>query len=160
MKSILSVAIATLISFLVCDKLAIASRGTAWTLHCRTIDSASGIYAMKTDPSEVDGSGPARYTLSQDGKELWTREFRFTLFDAWLTDSGTLLGTSYTHGEEGMARDEGSPGFLVVAMIDSHGTVLWTLGDTTYFLEGGYEQDWKFLCWGDSVLSYIGHAKE
>jgi len=33
-------------------------------------------------------------------------------------------------------------------------------GDTTYFLGGGCEPDWKFLCWGDSVLSCIGHAKE
>jgi len=28
------------------------------------------------------------------------------------------------------------------------------------FLGGGCEQDWKFFCWGDSVLSCIGHAKE
>ena len=35
-----------------------------------------------------------------------------------------------------------------------------TLGDTTYFLGGSCEQDWKFLCLGDSVLSCIGHAKE
>ena len=124
MKSILSIAIATLVSFLVCNSLAIASRGLARTLHCRTIDSASGIYTMKIDPSELDGSGPARYTLSQNGTELWTRDFPFTLFEAWLTDSGTLLGTAYTHGEEGMGLDEGSPGFLVVAMIDSQGTVL------------------------------------
>ena len=26
-----------------------------------------------------------------------------------------------------------------------------TLRDTTYFLGGGCEQDWKFLCWGDSA---------
>jgi len=32
--------------------------------------------------------------------------------------------------------------------------------DTTYFWGGGCGQDWKFLCWGDSVLSCIGHAKE
>ena len=25
---------------------------------------------------------------------------------------------------------------------------------------GGCEKDWKFLCWSDSVLSCIGHAKE
>ena len=35
-----------------------------------------------------------------------------------------------------------------------------TIGDTTYFWGGGCEQDWKFLYWGDSVLSCIGHAKE
>ena len=39
-------------------------------------------------------------------------------------------------------------------------TVDKTLRDTTYFWGGGSEQDWKFLCWGDSVLSCIGHAKE
>ena len=34
------------------------------------------------------------------------------------------------------------------------------LRDTTYFWGSGCEQDWKFLCWGDSALSWIGHAKE
>jgi len=32
--------------------------------------------------------------------------------------------------------------------------------DTAYSLGGSCEPDWKFLCWGDSVLSCIGHAKE
>ena len=35
-----------------------------------------------------------------------------------------------------------------------------TFRHTTYFLGGGCEQDWKFLCSDDSVLSCIGHAKE
>jgi len=35
-----------------------------------------------------------------------------------------------------------------------------TFRDTTYSWWGGCEQDWKFLWWGDSVLSCIGHAKE
>jgi len=31
---------------------------------------------------------------------------------------------------------------------------------TPLIFGGSCEQEWKFLCWGDSVLSCIGHAKE
>jgi len=34
------------------------------------------------------------------------------------------------------------------------------LRDTTSFWGGGCDKDWKFLCWGDSVISWICHAKE
>ena len=37
---------------------------------------------------------------------------------------------------------------------------LGLLGTPLIFGWGGCGQDWKFLCWGDSVLSCIGHAKE
>ncbi len=37
---------------------------------------------------------------------------------------------------------------------------LGTLRDTTYFFEGGCEQGWKFLFWGDIEISWFGHAKE
>ena len=76
MKSILFIAIAILVSFLVCDNLAIADGGLARIVHCRSIDSASGIFAMKIDPSELDGSGPARYTLSKIIRSYGLASFR------------------------------------------------------------------------------------
>ena len=44
--------------------------------------------------------------------------------------------------------------------VGASGSAIRTLRDNLIFWGAGYEQDWEFLCSGDSVLSCIGHAKE
>lgn len=67
-------------------------------LNPKTYTSPSGQYELFVDPSVMDGSGPANYRLSRDGKEVWAGKRPFSLWEARVTDSGAVAGYAYEGG--------------------------------------------------------------
>ena len=94
-------------------------------LQVHTYLSPSAKWAVKIDPSERYGCGPATYSATQDGKTQWSKELPFTLCDAQVTDSGLIVGYAYSHGYEGFDKNNRAtePGTLSIAIIDSNGDV-------------------------------------
>ena len=91
-------------------------------IHPREIVSESGEYSLKLDPSDLHGRDHGTYSLSQNNRLLWTKEFDFTLLDLAVTNSGSIVGYGYTYGIEGFGKEVGSgEGDFVVAIIDSAG---------------------------------------
>ena len=70
-------------------------------LHPTSHMSASGEYALFVDPSHILGRGPADYRLTRNGETIWTNRFPFSLWNAAVSDSGTVAGCAYSHGWEG-----------------------------------------------------------
>ncbi len=68
--------------------------------------SASGTYEFFVEPSEKDGNGPAKYRLVCNGKDVWADERPFTLWQAAVTDTGTVVGYSYEGGVTGGFKGE------------------------------------------------------
>lgn len=65
--------------------------------------SPSGEYALHVNPGDRSGAGPGNYRLTRRGKEVWSGRRDFTLWDARVTDDGTVAGYSYGAGYEGWA---------------------------------------------------------
>lgn len=72
----------------------------------------------------MDGSGPATYRLTRDGVEVWSGDRPFSLWEAEVTDSGTVVGYAY----EGGVTSPGHHGIgyrgLSVIILDREGRTL------------------------------------
>src|SRR4051794_30062796 len=70
-------------------------------LDPKTYVSPSGRFALHVDPSDVRGRGRAAYRLTEDGREVWSGEKPFSLWDARVTDRGVAGGYAYSEGFQG-----------------------------------------------------------
>ena len=85
----------------------------------RHITPPSGQYALTVDPSDLHGRGEAAYRVQENGKERWSATLPFTLWDAGITDDGTVAGYAYTHGQSAIWH----PGEFVVVILDCDGKI-------------------------------------
>lgn len=92
------------------------------TLHIETYSSPSQEWKLEVDPTHREGSGPGRYRMTREGKEVWAAELPVTLQHAELTDTGITVGFGYSHGEPGFGNN--GPGTLNTLLIDPRGGVL------------------------------------
>ena len=81
--------------------------------------SPSGRYSLQINPSVPHGAGPATYTFADDGRNIWSGERDFTLWDARVSDDGIVAGYAYLNGLGGW-RGEGD---LRVPHIERDGKV-------------------------------------
>jgi hypothetical protein len=90
-----------------------------------TLTSPSGEYSLFADPSDRYGRGPATYTLSRSGSELWTVRLPFTLWSAQVTNKGETVGFGYQCGYHGMCYVDGvrTEDKFIVAIIAPDGTL-------------------------------------
>src|SRR5258708_5725642 len=70
-------------------------------LQPKTYRSPAGQYALTVDPSDLYGCGEGAYRFSDGGKESWSLTLPFTLWDASVTNRGTIAGYAYTHSAGG-----------------------------------------------------------
>ena len=100
-------------------------RGGRCTLDPKTYRSPSGTCELHVNPSTIYGQGKGAYRMTRNGTEVWARELAFTLWDAALTDDGTVAGYAYSGGLENYALDgtDGSreEGKLFVVILDPQG---------------------------------------
>ncbi len=86
--------------------------------------SPSGRYSLYVNPSDLHGRGKASYRLTLDGKEVWSAEKPYTLWDAGVTDLGLAAGYAYSHGpqRDWKAGAGAGVGDFRVVIIDPRGT--------------------------------------
>jgi hypothetical protein len=118
--------IASLLSVIVC--CTIQSEGTAQeapppTLNPKKYASPSGRYLLFVNPSDLFGRGQAAYGLTREGREVWSAEKPYTLWDACVGDDGLVTGYAYSHGWRGFSEAgiEGGMGDFRVVIIDPGG---------------------------------------
>ncbi len=58
--------------------------------------SPDGHWELSVDPTARDGSGPARYRCTHDGKDAWAGERPWSFWDSLVTDDGFVAGYSYS----------------------------------------------------------------
>lgn len=83
-------------------------------LNPRTYRAPAARYALTVDPGDRYGRGEAAYRLTEGTTECWSATLPFTLWEAAVTDDGTVAGYAYT----GRAN-----GDFVVAILDAKGTI-------------------------------------
>lgn len=86
---------------------ACASEGPPPVLNPMWYSSPSGEYRLHVDPSSLHGEGEGTYRLMRGDMEVWSGSHPFTLWDAGVTDDGTVAGYAYTLGERGFPRRSG-----------------------------------------------------
>lgn len=103
-----------------------ASEGPAPVLNPMTYVSASGVYSLSVDPTDLYGRGPADYRFTKDGKTVWANRLPYTLWNATVIDSGQVAGYAYTHGWRGFSEGDldTGPGEFIVAMFSAEGKTL------------------------------------
>jgi hypothetical protein len=82
-------------------------------LDRRSYSSNSGRFALLVDPTDIYGAGAASYALTEKGEEVWRRQQPFTLWDARVTDDGTVVGYAYSTG---LGARKGNGNLHVVAL--------------------------------------------
>jgi len=70
-------------------------------LNPKTYTSPSGEFVLHVNPSDREGKGAATYRLTRKGVVAWSGVRPFTLWDAGVTDDGTVAGYAYTYGFQG-----------------------------------------------------------
>jgi hypothetical protein len=107
-------------------------------LNPKTYLSPSGQFALLVDPSDIYGRFGASYRLTRQGREVWSGERPFTLWEAAVTDDGVVGGCAYSLGWSGNTdgHDGVRHGNLHVILIDAQGTL--RLDQVTKREHGGY----------------------
>jgi hypothetical protein len=107
-------------------------------LNPKTYLSPSGQYALLVDPSDMYGRFGASYRLTRQGREVWSGQRPFTLWEAAVTDAGVVGGCAYSLGWSGNTdgHDGERHGNLHVILIDAQGTL--RLDQVTKREHGGY----------------------
>ena len=92
-------------------------------LNPRSYGSPSGQYALLVDPGDRYGQFGASYRLTKQGREVWSGQRPFTLWEAVVTDDGVVGGYSYSLGWSGYAegRSKAGHGDFHVILIDAEG---------------------------------------
>jgi hypothetical protein len=92
-------------------------------LNPNTYASPCGKYSLFVNPSDMFGRGKADYKMSLDGREVWSGEKPYTLWDAKVTDDGCVLGYSYSFGKRGLSEAgwKAGPGDFQVVILDPLG---------------------------------------
>ena len=98
--------IASLLSVLLVYSIpapAFASELPPPTLNPKRYVSPSGKYVLFVNPSDLYGRGKATYGLTLGGREVWSAEHPYTLWDARVADDGVVAGYGYSHGWRGFS---------------------------------------------------------
>ena len=92
-------------------------------LNPKTYASASKKCELFVNPSDLHGRGKGSYRLMLDGKELWSGEKSYTLWEARVADDGVVTGYAYSHGFEGFSEAgyQAGMGDFRVVILDSGG---------------------------------------
>jgi len=87
--------------------------------------SASGEFRLHVDPSTREGRGSAGYRLEHDGREVWSAELPFTLWEGVVADDGVAAGYAYSHGFDGHSgvRGDLSHGVFRIVILDAGGAL-------------------------------------
>lgn len=95
------------------------------TLNPKTYTSPNGEFALRVEPTNPEGAGPARYEVKRKGKPVWHGEESFTLWDAAITDTGVVAGYGYQHGLNGRPSNDrlSNESYLYSVIIDERGFV-------------------------------------
>lgn len=80
---------------------------TAAKLDPKFYSSPSGTFRLHVDPSTMYGQGEGDHRLLKGEQELWAKKLPFTLWDAAVTDDGTVAGYAYSLGYENTSRGRG-----------------------------------------------------
>lgn len=80
---------------------ACASGPTPSTRDPAKYSSPAKEYLLEVNPSDRYGRGSAHYRLTRRGKEKWSKQLPFTLWNAQLTDEGIAVGYGYSQGPLG-----------------------------------------------------------
>ena len=113
----------SLLLFCLIPAPAFASELPPPTLNPKRYVSPSGKYVLFVNPSDLYGRGKATYGLTLEGREAWSAEHPYTLWDARVADDGVVAGYGYSHGWRGFSEGgikDGWGDFRVV-IIDSTG---------------------------------------
>ena len=89
-------------------------------LDPRTYSSPDGRFVLTVDPTDRYGAGAAKYACKENGKQRWAKMLPWTLWEAGITDDGTVGGYAYTQGASRIGVDKGG---FVVAVIDPDGEI-------------------------------------
>src|SRR4051794_32349762 len=102
---------------------AAASEGPPPTLNPKNHASPSGKYSLFVNPSDLHGRGKASYRLTLDGREVWSAEKPYTLWEACVADDGLVAGYAYSHGWRGFSEAgyEAGMGDFRVVILDPRG---------------------------------------
>jgi hypothetical protein len=82
---------------------AAASEGPPPTLNRKSYASPNSKYSLFINPSDLYGRGKASYKLTRDGREIWSAEKPYTLWEAGVCDDGLVTGYAYSHGWRGFS---------------------------------------------------------
>ncbi|MCW3052058.1 MAG: hypothetical protein JWN14_1228, partial [Chthonomonadales bacterium] len=82
-----------------------AQEGPMPILDPQTVMSASGEFTLHIDPSDPYGIGSASYRLKRKDRVVWEGMRPFTLWEAAVTNEGTVGGYAYSYGPTGSKRD-------------------------------------------------------
>lgn len=101
----------------------IAQRIGRDTLDPKTYTSPSGEFKLRVDPSTIYGQGEGSYRMTRGDAEVWTKKLPFTLWDAGVTDDGTVAGYAYSLGAENRPPERGDSveGKLHQVILDPRG---------------------------------------
>ncbi len=80
-----------------------ASEGTPPILNPMSYASPSGRFSLFVDPSDLYGRGKASYRLTLSGREVWSAEKPYTLWEACVAADGVVGGYAYSHGWRGFS---------------------------------------------------------
>jgi hypothetical protein len=99
------------------------SEGPPPTLSPKTYLSPSSKYSLLVNPSDLYGRGSATYKLTREGREIWSGEKPYTLWDACVGDDGLAAGYAYSQGWRGFseAGHKAGMGDFRVVIIDARG---------------------------------------
>jgi hypothetical protein len=100
-----------------------AEEGPPPTLNPRRYASPSGRYSLFANPGDLQGRGKAAYALSLAGREVWSAEKPYTLWEACVTDDGLVAGYAYSQGWRGVSEggDQAGMGDFRVVILDPRG---------------------------------------
>lgn len=86
-------------------------------LNPKTYFSHSGDFSLYVNPSDKHGKAGATYRLNRNNEIVWEGKRSYTLWEAGVTDDGTIGGYAYSSGPSGW-RDNGA---FEVVILDPHG---------------------------------------
>ncbi|MEZ0325184.1 MAG: hypothetical protein ACAH95_04710 [Fimbriimonas sp.] len=85
-------------------------------LNPKTYASESGATTLWVNPNSARELGPAAYVLKKGGKEVWSKQLPFTLFDAGVSEAGIVGGYGYSASKT-------REGTLDIVMLNEDGSV-------------------------------------
>lgn len=90
-------------------------------MNPKTYVSPSKEYTLSVNPGDREGIGAATYRLSRKSRTVWEGKRPFTLWQAGVTDDGTVAGYAYSFGLEGGGAGPNAYGDFEIVILDSTG---------------------------------------
>lgn len=81
-----------------------------------TYASESSEFSFSVNPTDRYGRGGADYVMTKIGEKVWASSLPFTLLGVHVTNSGVVVGYSYSHGVEGFGSTNREGDFRVIIL--------------------------------------------